>query len=81
MKFTDIHTGATIKNTYSVTKYAGGVLCGNADMLPTIDRCMEFANDGFCDYCRITCGDGSVLKIHFTTPEQETNEPANPNFY
>lgn len=82
MKFTDHKTGALIHNTYTVYKYAGGNYCGSANNQATIDRCIEFANDGFCDYCRIVCdNDGSVLKIHFTTPEQDVCEPANPNFY
>ena len=81
MKFTDIKTGAVISHTYSVTKYSGGMWCGNAHFMATIDQCIEFANDGFCDYCRITCDDGSILKVHFTTPEQDACEPANPNFY
>ena len=80
MKFRDSKTGATIAHTYSVIKYAGGVRCGDACGLATIDQCMEFANDGFCDYARITCDDGSVLKVHFETPEQETNEPAWPEY-
>lgn len=81
MKFTDPKTGALIHHTYSVIKYSGGVMCGQAEHLATIDQCMEYANDGFCDYCRITCDDGSMLKVHFTTPEQDECEPANPNFY
>lgn len=81
MKFTDYSTGAVIHHTYSVTKYSGGVMSGQADQLASIDQCMEFSNDGFCDYCRITCDDGSVLKVRFTTPEQDACEPANPNFY
>lgn len=81
MKFTNAKTGALIHNSYSVKKYAGGVYCGVADGMASIDSCIEFANDGFCDYCRIVCDDGSVLKIHFSTPEQEACEPANPNRY
>lgn len=76
MKVRDSKTGAMVRNAYSVIKYCGGVNCGSAIDFATLDQCMEFANDGFCDYCRITCDDGSVLKIHFTTPEQETMEPA-----
>ena len=76
MKFTNTKTGALIDHTYNVRKYSGGVFCGVAQNLATIDTCIEFANDGFCDYCRITCDDGSILKIRFTTPEQETHEPA-----
>ena len=76
MKFRDSKTGAMVSNAYSVIKYCGGVNCGSAIDLATLDQCMEFANDGFCDYCRITCNDGSVLKVHFSTPEQETMEPA-----
>lgn len=80
MKFTDSKTGALINHEYSVIKYAGGTRCGDAFGFTTIDQCMAFANDGFCDYCRITCDDGSVLKIRFTTPEQETNEPASAEY-
>jgi len=77
MKFVDRATGAKISHMYSVIKYCGGVRCGDATNMPSIDSCIEFANDGFCDYCRITCDDdGSQLKIHFTTPEQETHEPS-----
>lgn len=75
MKFTDTN-GAVIEHQYSAIKYAGGTRCGDAFGFASIDQCIAFANDGFCDYCRITCDDGSVLKIHFTTPEQETHEPA-----
>ena len=80
MKFRNAETYAVIHHTYSVVKYCGGTYCGDAIDLATIDQCMEFANDGFCDYCRITCDDGSVLKIHFATPEQETHEPAWPMY-
>lgn len=76
MKFTDHKTGARINHEYSVIKYAGGTRCGDACGFASIDQCMEFANDGFCDYARISCDDGSVMKVHFTTPEQETHEPA-----
>ena len=81
MKFTDPTTGAIVRHTYGVVKYSGGIMCGQCEGNATIDQCMEYANDGFCDYCRITCDDGSVLKVHFTTPEQDELEPANPNRY
>lgn len=68
--------GAMVPHTYRVDKYCGGTWCGCYDGAATIDQCMQFANDGFCDYCRITCDDGSVLKVHFTTPEQESFEAA-----
>lgn len=70
MTFTNQTTGACTSHTYTCSKYAGGTYCGNAVNLATIDQCIAFANDGFCDYCRIVCDDGSVLKVHFTTPEQ-----------
>lgn len=80
MKFRDAETGAIVSHTYSVAKYSGGTYCGNAIDFATIDQCMEFANDGFCDYCRIVCDDGSVLKIHLSTPEQDACEPAWPEY-
>ena len=33
---------------YIVNKYSGRVYCGNA-MLDSIDACIEFADDGFCN--------------------------------
>ena len=73
MKFVN-ERGALVHHTYRVDKYSGGKWCGCFDRAATIDQCMQFANDGFCDYCRITCDDGSVLKVHFTTPELENGE-------
>lgn len=37
---------------YIVNKYSGGVYCGNA-FCETLDKCYEFANDGFCDKMKI----------------------------
>ena len=38
---------------YIVEKYSGKVYCGNA-FFNTLDECLEFANDGFCDKAIIT---------------------------
>lgn len=34
--------------TYSAEKYAGRVYCGNG-LFDTVNECIDFANDGFCD--------------------------------
>ena len=56
------------KQEYRCNKYSGGVYCGNAE-LDSIQACIDFANDGFCDYVRIIGPDGSDYRIHFKTPE------------
>ena len=38
---------------YIVNKYCGRVYCGNA-FCDTIEECVEFINDGFCDKALIT---------------------------
>lgn len=49
---------------YVVNKYCGGTWCGNA-YCETLDACYAFANDGFCDYMRITeMETGTVIKAH-----------------
>lgn len=37
---------------YIVNKYCGRTYCGNG-FFNTIDECVEFANDGFCDKAKI----------------------------
>ena len=44
---------------YAVNKYAGRVYCGNA-FCNTIEECIAFANDGFCDKAIIYDNDESV---------------------
>lgn len=34
--------------TYSAEKYAGMVYCGNG-LFDTVNECIAFADDGFCD--------------------------------
>ena len=48
---------------YEVCKYCGRVYCGNA-FCDTIEECLQFANDGFCNKAIIT-GEGVryVVKI------------------
>lgn len=54
---------------YAAAKYSGGVYCGNGSF-DSFDECMEFADDGFCDYVRIV--DQETLqrfKVHFDPKE------------
>lgn len=62
------------RTEWTVVKYSGGVCCGDG-IFETLDQCFAFANDGFCDYCRITGENGDVLKLHFKTANQGTLEP------
>lgn len=49
---------------YIVNKYSGRVYCGNA-FCDTIEECLEFANDGFCDKAIITnCETKEKIKIN-----------------
>lgn len=61
-------------------KYCGGTYCGDG-IFETLDECFAFANDGFCDYCRITGENGDVLKLHFRTENQATHEPMMKEYY
>lgn len=60
---------------YTVHKYSGGTFCGMAEGRGSIDECMEYADDGFCDYARITKvredGTVQVLKVHFEPTERD----------
>lgn len=73
MRYTD-ENGALVRHEWKVAKYGGGTYCGVATCA-TLDQCFAFANDGFCDYCRITSEDGDVLRLHFKTTNQDTCEP------
>ena len=56
---------------YTAWKYAGGTYCGNGDF-DTLDECLAFADDGFCDYVRVQ--DQATLrtiKIHFEPNEED----------
>lgn len=56
--------------TYTANKYCGGTYCGDG-LFESLDECLTFADDGFCDYVRVVSDEGQVLKIHFTpTPER-----------
>lgn len=56
---------------YTAWKYAGGTYCGTGDF-DTLDACLEFADDGFCDYVRVQdAGNGRKLKIHFEPTERD----------
>lgn len=59
---------------YTVHKYCGGAFCGMAEGKASIDECMEFADDGFCDYARVvrTRADGTrqTIRIHFEPTER-----------
>lgn len=61
--------------TYYVTKYSGGTNCGNAINFKSLDEAMEWADDGFCDYARITKhrddGTTQTMKIHFEPTERD----------
>ena len=50
---------------YIVNKYSGRVYCGNA-FCETLDECLEFADDGFCDKAKIVeieTGEVTVVKF------------------
>lgn len=52
-------------NRYEANKYCGGVYCGNGEF-GSIQECFDFADDGFCDYVRVTdMQSGRTIKIHF----------------
>ncbi len=59
---------------YTVHKYSGGTFCGMAEGRKSIDECMEYADDGFCDYARIQKvredGTVQVIKVHFEPTER-----------
>lgn len=55
---------------YSANKYSGGTWCGNG-LFSTIDECLEFARDGFCDYVRVFDEEEEITyKIHFDGQEE-----------
>lgn len=50
---------------YVADKYAGGTWCGNG-YFQTMEKCLEFTMDGFCDYVRVKdLTTGVTFKIHF----------------
>lgn len=54
---------------YEVCKYCGRTYCGNG-FFETLDECLIFANDGFCDRAVITSrNDGMKLKIKIEREE------------
>lgn len=54
---------------YVANKYAGGTWCGNG-YFQTMEECLEFAMDGFCDYVRVKdLTTGVTFKIHFDGQE------------
>ena len=61
---------------YTVHKYSGGTYCGMAEGRETLDACMEYADDGFCDYARIVNeredGTVQVIKVHFEPTERDS---------
>ena len=55
---------------YVANKYSGGTWCGNG-LFSTIDECLEFARDGFCDYVRVFDEEEKITyKIHFDGQEE-----------
>ena len=56
--------------TYTAHKYSGGVWCGMGEF-DTLDDCLAYADDGFCDYVRVVRDTGQVIKIHFTPTEEK----------
>ena len=62
--------------SYEVSKYCGGTYCGNGGGFKSLDDAMEWADDGFCDYARISKEreDGTVqtLKVHFEPTERDS---------
>ena len=66
--------------TYTAYKYAGGTYCGNG-FFESLDECLAFADDGFCDYVRVKSDTGQTLKIHFTpTDENMFNTDPHANY-
>lgn len=47
---------------YIVNKYCGRTYCGNG-FFNTIEECMEFANDGFCDKAIISDNNGNKWTV------------------
>lgn len=60
---------------YTVVKYSGGVMCGMGEGYKSLDDAMEYADDGFCDYARITKlredGTTQTLKVHFEPTDRD----------
>lgn len=63
------HKTVSLNNAYTAYKYCGGTYCGNGDF-ESLDECLEFADDGFCDYVRIVSAKGQTIKMHFTPTEE-----------
>lgn len=53
---------------FRAAKYCGGVYCGNGEF-DSIQECIDFANDGFCDYVRIASEEIS-LKVKITASKK-----------
>lgn len=49
---------------YIVNKYCGRVYCGNG-YFNTLDECMKFADDGFCDKAIIVDENGKRYTVKF----------------
>lgn len=56
--------------TYTAYKYAGGTYCGNG-FFESLDECLTFADDGFCDYVRVVSDEGQTIKMRFTRTESK----------
>lgn len=68
-----------MEGKYAASKYCGGTYCGNGEF-DSLEAAFEFANDGFCDYVRITnMVNGQILKIRFTPDDEKllSNERGN----
>ena len=58
--------------TYTAWKYSGGTYCGNGDF-DSLDACLAFADDGFCDYVRVQNTDTlQIIKIHFEPTDRDS---------
>lgn len=55
---------------YTAYKYAGGTYCGNG-FFESLDECLAFADDGFCDYVRVESDEGQTIKMHFTPTDSK----------
>lgn len=53
---------------FEASKYSGGTYCGNG-FFDSIQECIDFANDGFCDYVRIASEEIS-LKVKITASKK-----------
>ena len=53
---------------FMAVKYCGGIRCSNGEF-DSIQECIDFANDGFCDYVRITSEEIS-LKVKITASKK-----------